>query len=81
VRLFEAAACGVAIISDPWEGLADLFEPDKEIILARETEDVLRALRRSDARDIGWRARERVLAAHTAAHRAATLERYIEELR
>lgn len=81
VRLFEAAACGVAIISDPWEGLADLFEPDKEIILARETEDVLRALRRSDARDIGWRARERVLAAHTAAHRAATLERYIEEMR
>ena len=26
VRLFEAAACGVPIISDPWDGLADLFE-------------------------------------------------------
>ncbi len=81
VRLFEAAACGVPIISDPWDGLTDLFEPDKEILLARDADDVLCALRRSDAREMGWRARQRVLAAHTAAHRAATLERYIEDMR
>lgn len=81
VRLFEAAACGVPIISDAWEGLGELFEPDREIIIARDTDDVLRALRRPDGRDLGRRARERVLAAHTAAHRAAALERYIEEMR
>jgi spore maturation protein CgeB len=81
VRLFEAAACGVAIISDPWDGLFELFEPEREILIARNTDDVLRALRRPDGRDLGRRARERVLAAHTAAHRAATLVRYIEEMR
>jgi spore maturation protein CgeB len=79
VRLFEAAACGVPIISDPWDGLGELFEPDVEILIARETEDVLRYLRdltESERLAIGARARARVHAAHTAAHRAAELERY-----
>src|SRR4051812_30192170 len=34
VRLFEAAACGVPIISDRWLGLDALFEPGKEILIA-----------------------------------------------
>ncbi|HZZ88343.1 MAG TPA: glycosyltransferase, partial [Caulobacteraceae bacterium] len=77
VRLFEAAACGVPIISDAWEGLDTLFRPGREIILAEDADTVLRAL--SDMPDgerkrIGSGARERVLAAHTAQHRAAELE-------
>src|SRR5438270_2051684 len=70
VRLFEAAACAVPIISDCWEGIDTLFEPDHEILLARDADDVLRRLRdTSDAQRqaIGRRARERVLAQHTAA--------------
>ncbi|HEX2120536.1 MAG TPA: glycosyltransferase, partial [Thermoanaerobaculia bacterium] len=73
VRLFEAAACGVPIISDWWDGLDALFEPDREIVIAENGADVLRALRRIDdvaRRAIGARARRRVLAAHTAQHRA-----------
>jgi len=84
VRLFEAAACGTPIISDEWDGLSDFFTPGEEILLARTTEDVLEILGEmpeSDARAIGARARERVLAAHTAAHRAAELEAFIEECR
>jgi spore maturation protein CgeB len=79
VRLFEAAACGVPILSDPWEGLAELFEPGREVLIVRDTDDVMRALRRPDGKDIGHRARARVLAAHTAAHRAAALEQYVRE--
>ena len=84
VRLFEAAACGTPIISDDWEGLDEFFAPKKEILIASTTEDVLEILRgmpESERRAIGERARERVLAAHTAAHRAAELEAFIDECR
>ena len=37
VRLFEAAACGTPIISDAWPGLAEIFEPGAEILIARSS--------------------------------------------
>jgi spore maturation protein CgeB len=84
VRLFEAAACGVPIISDVWDGIGTVLEPGREILLARETADVLGYLRELgdlERARIGERARSRVLAAHTAAHRAMELEGYVTELR
>lgn len=83
VRLFEAAACGVPIISDPWDGIAELFEPGEEILIAHDGDDVVRYLSElgdGERRAIGARARARVSSSHTAAHRAADLERYIAEL-
>ena len=77
VRLFEAAACATPIISDRWEGLADLFPPGEAIILADTADDVLAALER-DAEEMGRVAQAIVLAGHTAAHRAAELEGYLE---
>src|SRR3546814_16726922 len=44
VRLFEAAACGSPIISDPWAGLESLFMPEAAILIAENTDDALRAL-------------------------------------
>lgn len=84
VRLFEAAAAGVPIISDGWPGLDDLFEPGTEILIARSTQDVLRHLgdvSESRRRAIAAAARRRVLAAHTGVHRAAELERHVVEAR
>ncbi len=84
VRLFEAAACGVPIISDCWEGIEELFEPGREILLASRPDDTLlylSDLTEQERRAMGRRARERVLAEHTAAHRAVALERYALELR
>jgi spore maturation protein CgeB len=81
VRLFEAAACGVPIISDRWSGIETFFEPGREILLADSTEDVLALLHDltpEEGLEIGLRARERVLEAHTAAHRARELERLLE---
>jgi spore maturation protein CgeB len=81
VRLFEAAACGTPIISDDWPGLERFFEPEKEILVARETREVLDYLTLSQARRraLGRAARKRVLAEHTAAARALQLEQYILE--
>jgi spore maturation protein CgeB len=78
VRLFEAASCGTPIISDIWDGIGDLLTPGAEIILAETGADVIAALA-SDAQAIGAAARARVLAGHTAGHRAAELETYLHE--
>jgi spore maturation protein CgeB len=74
-RLFEAAACGVPILSDTWEGLEAFFIPDEEIFAAETTDEALAALDRDDAelRRIAEAARERVLAEHTSEHRAHEL--------
>lgn len=78
VRLFEAAACATPIISDKWSGLSTLLEPGREIILAERADTVVAALA-TDATGFGWAARARILAAHTAAHRAAELEGFLTE--
>ena len=82
-RLFEAAACGTPVISDAWDGLAEFFEPGREIVVARGTQDVVDALELSDAEVscIATAARERVLAEHTSAHRARELEQLLEAAR
>ncbi len=77
VRLFEAAACGAAIISDGWPGLAELLTPGKEVLLAENTADMVRLLRQTteaERRAMGQAARARVLAEHTSAQRAGELE-------
>ena len=79
VRLFEAAACATPIVSDVWEGLDQLFAPDEEIILAHTSDDIVAALERTDAAAIGRAAQTRVLAEHTAAHRAAELDHHLAE--
>jgi spore maturation protein CgeB len=82
-RLFEAAACGAAIISDEWEGLNTFFEPCVEILIAREAQDVISALQRSPAElaRIGQAARERTLEQHTADVRAIEMENIMNSFR
>ena len=79
-RLFEAAACGCPVISDDWEGLDAFFTPGEEIVIARGTDDVVRAMRMPDAERDGLarRARERTLDEHTSARRAAELEALLD---
>lgn len=81
VRLFEAAACATPIISDRWAGLDSLFVPGREILLADATADVIAALQgeRGQSDAIGRAARRRVLASHTADHRAEALEIHLEQ--
>jgi spore maturation protein CgeB len=77
VRLFEAACCGVPVISDWWEGLDQFFVPGEEIVIARDATESLAALRgvsEARRRAIAERARARVLAMHTGDHRALELE-------
>lgn len=82
-RLFEAAACGVPVLSDYWEGIEEFFVPGEEILIARNRQDTIAALELDSAvlARIGQAAYERTLADHTAAARARQLEDALESAR
>jgi spore maturation protein CgeB len=83
-RIFEAAGAGACIITDAWEGIETFLEPDREVLVAEDGAAVaglLGDISETEARTIGERARERILAEHTYARRAALVERVLGELR
>jgi spore maturation protein CgeB len=79
-RLFEAAACGVPLMSDVWEGMDSFFAPDKEIFMVRRSQDVINVLSRTDEelRRVADRARMRTLEENTGDCRAIELENLCE---
>jgi spore maturation protein CgeB len=82
--LFLAAACGVPVISEGWEGLCYFFEDGREIFVANDADDVLRIIRDTDASEaqrVGARARLRILGKHTVEHRARELEQHLSDAR
>ncbi|SDB18338.1 Spore maturation protein CgeB [Desulfonatronum thiosulfatophilum] len=84
VRLFEAGACGVPIISDYWQGLDELLTPGKEILISRSAADTLAFLKELPEEErvrIGQNARKKILARHTSSRRARELVGYYEETR
>ena len=83
VRLFEASACGTAILSDWWNGLDTLLTPGEEVLLPADADEVvaiLRGLSEDQRTRLGRRARERILAEHTSQHRALEFERVVASL-
>ena len=80
-RLFEAAACGAAVLSDWWEGLNAFYMPGSEVVVVRNTQDAIDAMELPEAqvKRIGTAARQRTLDEHTSACRADELERLLDE--
>jgi spore maturation protein CgeB len=76
-RVFEAAGAAACLVTDAWEGLETFFEPEREVLVARNGDEVaehVRSLAAARAREIGQAAYRRVLSGHTYAHRAAQLD-------
>jgi spore maturation protein CgeB len=83
VRLFEAASCGVPIISDRWPGLDSIFTPGEEIIVVDWSHQVIQILQEVPEErrlSIAAAARRRLLLSHTPDHRATQLENYFLEV-
>jgi len=82
VRLFEAGACATPIISDYWDGLNSFFNIGEEILVAKNSAEVMEYLHmpESERLAIGERIRKKVLNHHTSAHRAAEIENYWLEI-
>ena len=76
-RVFEAAGAAACLITDAWEGIEMFLDPDEEVLVARDGQDVadhLAALTPERARSIGQAALRRILAEHTYAHRGEQVD-------
>ncbi len=83
VRLFEASACGAAILSDNWAGLNTFLTPGEEIVTVSDAKTVIDALENMSEHErvrMGARARERILDEHTSEHRAIEFETIVSSL-
>jgi spore maturation protein CgeB len=81
-RVFEAAGAAACLVTDAWEGIEQFLEPDQEVLVARDGEDVaehVRSLTPEHAREIGQAALERVLSEHTYAHRGAEVDTLLRD--
>lgn len=82
-RLLAAAACGVPVLTDNWEGLDYFLEPNREVFCVNDRESVLSALYGTDEAHrnrVGTEARKRILEQHTISHRANQLLGYLAEV-
>ncbi|KQN94214.1 hypothetical protein ASE95_04990 [Sphingomonas sp. Leaf231] len=76
-RVFEAAGAAACLITDAWEGIELFLIPDREVLVARDGQDVadhLAALTPDRAQAIGQAALRRVLAEHTYDLRGAQVD-------
>lgn len=85
IRVFEALASGIPLVSAPWDDAEHLFRPGNDYLVARDGEEMTRhlaALRDDPAlrQDLVARGLETVLARHTCAHRVDELLAIVAEL-
>lgn len=78
IRPFEAMACGIPLVSAPWNDVEGLFEPGRDYLVAHdesEMEEHLEMLLNDPdaAAELGARGRAKVVARHTCAHRVDEL--------
>jgi spore maturation protein CgeB len=78
IRPFEALACGIPLVSAPWDDDEGLFTPGEDFLMVRngrEMEEALRAVLADPerARRLAEHGRATLLARHTCAHRVAEL--------
>ncbi len=86
IRPFEALACGIPLVSAPWNDAEGLFTPGEDFLVARDGAEMRGHLRRllddpAFAAALAARGRETILARHTCAHRVDELMAIIEERR
>ncbi len=85
IRLFEAMACGVPLVSSPWLDCDSMFTAGRDFLLARDGAEMRRHLRalvndRALRAEISSHARRTILARHSCAHRVEQLLDICREL-
>src|SRR5205085_220789 len=78
IRVFEALACGIPLVSAPWDDAEHLFTPGADYLVARNGDEMkhhLRAVLNDDvmARALAEHGRQTILSRHTCAHRVDEL--------
>lgn len=78
IRPFEALACGIPLISAPWDDAEHLFRPGDDYLIAQDGEEMTARLRevlsdRDLAQSLARSGRETLVARHTCRHRVDEL--------
>lgn len=86
IRPFEALACGIPLVSAPWQDTEGLFTAGEDYLVARDGREMTARLRdlledREMAREIAAHGRRTLLDRHTCAHRVDELLEIDRELR
>jgi spore maturation protein CgeB len=86
IRPFEAMACGIPLVSAPWNDAEGLFRPGRDFLVARDGEEMKRHLRdlladSGLAAEVAAAGRETILDRHTCAHRVDELLAIDRQLR
>ena len=85
IRVFEALACGIPLISTPWRDDEALLAAGRDYLVARDPDEMRRSLRavlhdRVLAAELAGSGRQTILARHTCAHRVDELFAILAEL-
>ena len=85
IRVFEALACGIPLVSAPWDDAEGLFTPGEDFLFAGDGREMRRRLRdvlcdAALAASLRERGRRTILARHTCGHRADELVAVAREL-
>lgn len=85
IRLFEALACGIPLVSAPWQDVEGLFEPGRDFLLARDGREMLEHLRAVLGGDglapaLAEHGLATVQSRHTCGHRVDELLAIVREL-
>ena len=86
IRPFEALACGIPLVSAPWDDVEGLFTAGRDYLVARDRAEMTARLREvlADAelaRALADHGRRTILARHSCAHRVDELLAIAAELR
>jgi len=86
IRVFEALACGIPLLSAPWSDAENLFRPGRDFLMVENAAGMQRAMRdlladRAMADEIAMSGRASIERRHTCAHRVDELFAILHELR
>lgn len=86
IRIFEALACGIPLISAPWDDCERLFRPGMDYLVARtgtEMRDCIQSVLHDPllAAQLALHGRTTLMARHTCAHRVAELLTIVADVR
>ncbi|MDQ6759311.1 MAG: glycosyltransferase [Acidobacteriota bacterium] len=86
IRPFEALACGIPMISAPWDDVEGLFTPGRDYLVARNGDEMQTRLQEvlsnpALASELARHGRETILNRHTCAHRVDQLLAIYQEER
>lgn len=85
IRIFEALACGIPLVSAPWNDSEGLFTPGEDFLVAKDGAEMQRHLAAlmadtNLARNLAAHGLATILARHTCAHRVEELLGIYKEL-